>query len=40
VVENHLFDGKKYVEYYEDGELKDEILTMVSTFSNLLIKDG
>ena len=40
VVENHLFDGKKYVEYYEDGELKDEILTMVNTFSNLLIKDG
>jgi len=40
VVENYLFDGKDYVQYYEDGLLKEEVLTMVNSFTNLLGNDG
>ena len=40
VVENYLFNGKDYVQYYEDGLLKEEVLTMVNSFTNLLGNDG
>jgi len=38
-VENHVFDGKDYVHYYEDEQFKNEIGDMVRSFSAILIND-
>jgi hypothetical protein len=38
-VENHVFDGKDYVHYYEDEQFKNEIGDMVRSFSAILLND-